>query len=193
MKASTHRHVVLLGDVKGTKAYLTEYIEGRSADIIGRISDIQDCFAQTVLEFMSRSRSMRAATFSDSLFAVWDDYAEAKRTALPLAVRLWERIAATGLPTRVYLNEGVPVEERSAVAQAVGTTVGRYVRVTPVSSAVWSVFAADESHFPLGVYVGEQLRTWRVPDGYMRSEEVHMAGQFSFYAVSAMREPQLGR
>lgn len=187
---TTYKHVALLGDVKGTKYYLEELFAGKSTKIIDRIACIQDCFAQVVLEFMSRSRSFKATTFSDSIFVVWDDYLEARRMVPIFALRLWEKISKTGLPIRVYINEGYCIPEVSAVGPSISAASDRFLQVTPVSTAVQSVFVAEESHFPEGMYVGEQMRQWPTIDRMLIGTEVYNAGEFSFLRLDVNNAQQ---
>lgn len=180
------KHIVLLGDLKGTKSYLKRYIGKESDEIVNYIESLQSCFSRVALEFLTRSRSMTAYTFSDSVFVRWDDFIEGKRIAPEFAIRFWQLIQATNLKVRIYIDEGFVVPERNDLGPAIEVATGRFHQIFPISTAVWSVFLAENSHFSDGIFVGNKLVYTTALMKYKFEETIFEAGPFTFRKISLL-------
>lgn len=175
-----NRHVVLLGDMKGTKAHLQDYLSGRSQEIETRISELRRAFSQTVLSHMDASRSMRASVFSDSVLVQWHDPIEGARVVLPMALDLYRRVESVGIPFRLFADSGYAVPSTDTMGEAMVTGTGRYQVVMPVSLAVWAVFLAEASHFPNGIFLGADLINSMRSRPPVSDGDVIRAGPFEF-------------
>ncbi|MCK4303417.1 MAG: hypothetical protein KAY24_04200 [Candidatus Eisenbacteria sp.] len=174
-------HVVLLGDLKGTKAGLVDQTSDAGQKLAERMAVLHGAFARLVLEYIDRSRTMYAYCFSDSVLVRWDDATEAERFAPSIASKLWGELQQAGLPFRVFIDSGTGVSVADDVGHAIQGAVGRYHHVVPVSMAVWSVFVAEESHFPDGVFIGKNFAT-RLSDSVLGST-AYKAGPFTFFKM----------
>lgn len=177
------RHVMLLGDIKGTRSYLKAYIEGDRKALIDRLGLFYGIFARVILRYLPRSRSLHAYTFSDSCAGRWDDAEEGRRYCMPLATDLWRELSAAGLDTRIYVEEGESVPASIGIGESVGAVTGRMHHIFPVSQAGWAVFVAEESHFPSGVFFGEQIAVQFRKQGLLASEPLD-AGDFRFFGMT---------
>lgn len=173
--------VVLLGDLKGTKSYLLDPLPDRRKELENRLATLHRTFARRVLEYIDRSRSMHGYCFSDSVLVRWDNDIEASQFAPSFALELWGDVHRAGLPFRIFIDRapGIPIEDD--VGQAIYGVVGRYHHVVPVSMAVWSVFVAEESHFPDGVFIGKALAIELSNIDFGGKE--YDAGPFSFFQL----------
>ncbi len=178
-----NRHVVLLGDLKGTKSLLSCPSYDKLHELERRIELMQSCFAKSVLIYLERSRSMVAATFSDSLFVRWDDHIEGRRIAPEFAMHLWNLLTSAGLPMRIFIDEGGTIPERDDLGNAIGRTIGRFNHITAVSTAVWSVFVAEESHFPESIFIGKELKEFIPSNKFKISSTPFDAGPFQFFEI----------
>jgi hypothetical protein len=170
--------IVLLGDLKGTEDALVRYIESKDDALVDRISALRKAFAQIVLFYLSRSRSFTAAVFSDSVFVEWSDIREGRRYCLEFARELYDKVTECHLPFRVFLDKGLAVPPNDDLAAAVEQASGRLKRLMPVSTAAWSVFVAEASHLPEGIFVGYNLS--KEFSELKLHEDTHDAGPFRF-------------
>ena len=174
---------MLLGDLKGTTSYFGYDSDVWNSTLVDKIESLHSCFCRTFLEFLPISRSMVGYTFSDSVLVRWNDYTEGKRVAIAFATRFWEQIEETDLQMRVYVDEGIPVPERSSLGPAIESATGRLHQVFPVSTAVWSVFLAENSHFPNGIFIGSKLATEIKSFSYNTVDNSFKAGPFEFFRL----------
>jgi len=177
-------HVVLLGDLKGTKSHLADSSPDAATVLSSRLATIHSAFARRVLEIIDRSRTLHAYCFSDSVLVRWDDAADAIRYAPSLAAKLWNDVHQAGLPFRVFMDHAQEIDVIDDVGQAIQSSVGRYHHVVPASLALWSVFVAEESHFPDGVFVGESLG--RQLSGVKMDTRQYEAGPFKFFQMQGV-------
>jgi hypothetical protein len=174
-------HIVLLGDLKGTKSYLSR--PSHVNILAERLAKLHTIFARQVLSYLDRSRSLHAYCFSDSVLVRWDDAEDGVRTAPGFASTLWAEVASAGLEFRVFLEYGSGVPVMDDVGRAIHEAIGRYEHIIPVSMAVWSVFVAEESHFPEGVFIGDSIASRLARSGLAMGSAVYQAGPFGFRKV----------
>jgi hypothetical protein len=179
----TQAQTLLLGDVKGTQSLLRDSSPEAMAVLESRLSGLHQAFARVVLLNLDRSRTMHGYCFSDSVFVRWDDADDGVRTAPGFALSLWREVERSGLHFRAFIDRSLVVPVKDDVGRAIEGSVGRYHHVVPVSMATWSVFLAEGSHFPRGVFVGstiaEDVRRCGTAVGVRGFE----AGPFRFYQI----------
>lgn len=177
-----HDHLLFLGDIKGTKGSLEILDSAGRETLTRRIEHFQTAFCRSFLEYSDRSRSLHAATFSDSVIAYWLDLVEGQRLAAGFVTSLWNAVDSSLVRFRGFLDAGQFVSETSALSQAVSTACNRFVRVLPTSVAVWSVTVAESSHFPDGVYVRREIAASLHAAKYR--QEVFRAGPFEYLKMN---------
>lgn len=150
-------HLLFLGDIKGTKSALATLEEGGREALMRRIENLQESFAGAFAQISSRSRSLCALTFSDSVIAHWSDIQEGRRFAIEFMAAVWKRLDRNVLRFRGFMEAGDFIVETSPLAYALGSSSSRFARVIPASVAVWSLAMAEASHFPDGLFVSMRL------------------------------------
>jgi hypothetical protein len=153
----TRRSVVLLGDIKGTKAALDSG-EGNGLTLTERrIAHLHDSFGTCFMRFAPRSRSLCGMTFSDSVIAHWSDPVEGRRFCVDFMTTLWSLLDRSLVVFRGFLDTGDAVGQTSPLTYVLNQTNDRFLRTLPVSVALWSVTVAEASHFPDGLYISALL------------------------------------
>jgi hypothetical protein len=176
----TNDHVVLLGDLKGTRSMLGDYIAGYDQELTAKISAFRRIFTRILLGYLDRSRSMDACAFSDSVLVQWSDAIEGARLVVPLARDLGLAYQSADLPARLFADLGMYAPSPDDMGDAMTAATGRYSALFPVSTAVWSVFLAEANHFPNGVFVGQGLASRITSPTVQSPSEVLVAGPFKF-------------
>jgi hypothetical protein len=174
-------NILLLGDLKGTKAHLEKYLANRDESLTCQIAALRNLFGQVVLRHLELSRSFHATVFSDSVLVEWSDVREGSRFCVPFAVELFKTVSCHSLPFRLFVDKGIAIPMTDDIAKALATTTERFSRIMPVSTATWSVFLAEASHFPEGVFLGISLLS-SLHDVHTEKKEFE-AGPFSFFKL----------
>jgi len=168
------KEIILFGDLKGTKYFLENNMR---SELEARLLIIHEALFECVEEYSNRSANFEAFTFSDSILVRWKDSLEGVRKCIPFSKKLWNKIS--DLPYRLFIETGDSINETTPIFQQIIRNE-RYITITPVSYAFWSVCIAEASHFPEGVFLGKKL--WTITEEKL-SNDVFTAEHFIYRKI----------
>lgn len=168
--------IALLGDLKGVK-YL---IDSNQIGVLrNRISLINEIFAKKFLEEKKRSRSLQCTTFSDSILGIWESDIEGEEYALRFAQNIWQEINKNEFPYRIFIDGGDFFNDSDSLSNILAKEDNRFHKIFPVAISIWSVFLAESSKFPEGVFIGTKIY-----NNQKRIDNViYKAGEFEYFRI----------
>jgi len=166
----------MLGDLKGVK----HLIESNEIGILKeRITIINEIFAKAYLREKNRSRTLKCITFSDSILAIWHSDVEGKKYASEFSESIWLEIQKHKFPYRIFIDGGLKYTDYDNIGEILSNEDERFKKIFPVAISIWSIFIAENSKFPEGVFIGEEM----VDNGNLRSNPIFVAGDFRYYQI----------
>ena len=152
------KHLVVLADVLGTKAALTNPDVDQS-EFQEKFKRADRILIDVLSEYFPRSQSLSCLAFSDSYILNWDDIFEGRRYVSEICDKLYKSWSAAESPVRIFAALSPKPDFSEDRFSRYEQSELRLSRFTPVSLAVWSVFLAESKHFGLGVYFDLNLAT----------------------------------
>lgn len=168
--------IAMLGDLKGVKNLISS---NNIFELQHRITTINELFAKEFLRERNRSRTLSCLTFSDSILAIWDSDVEGKLYAPEFAKSVWSEIKKMKFPYRIFIDGGVKFLDNDNISNILSNEDERFKKIFPVAISIWSIFLAENSKFPEGVFIGEKI----VDISKLTNNSIYEAGNFRYFQI----------